>query len=65
MNSQTVASALELDWSPSTYDGPNIRKAAYITSGIMIPGAFVTAWILIALGVINPMPVDKYVSVSL
>ena len=31
----------------------------------MIPGAFMTAWALIALGIIQPMPADKYVSVSL
>lgn len=65
MNANTVAQNLALDWSPSTYDGPNIRKAAYICSAIMIPGSFVTAWILVAMGVINPMPADKYVSVSL
>ena len=54
-------------WMASPYGGPgrNIRRTAYMASGIMIPGAFVTAWTLIALGVINPMPADKYVSVSL
>lgn len=53
------------DWSPTAYNGFNIRKTAYIASAIMIPGAFMAAWALIALGVIEPMPVDKYVSASL
>ena len=49
----------------NTHAGFNIRRAAYIASGIMIPGAFTVAWVLIALGVVSPMPADKYVSVSL
>lgn len=55
------------NWIAPAYAGPgfNIRRAAYIASAIMIPGAFFVAWSLIALGVINPMPADKYVSVSL
>lgn len=65
MNSHTLQDALARDWSPTTYSGFNIRKSAYITSAIMIPGAFITAWALIALGIIAPMPADKYVSVSL
>lgn len=65
MNTQTITSAAMLDWSASTYTGFNIRRAAYITSAIMIAGSFITAWILIGLGIIQPMPVDKYVSVSL
>ncbi len=61
-----VASPLS-NWIAAPYAGPgrNIRRSAYIASGIMIPGAFVTAWTLIALGAINPMPADKYVSASL
>ena len=31
----------------------------------MVPGAFCVAWSLILLGVIDPMPADKYVSISL
>ena len=54
-----------MDWGPSTYRGFNIRRAAYTASAIMIPGAFLVAWVLIAAGVIKPMPVDKYVSISL
>ena len=55
------------DWVAAPYDGPgtNIRRRAYLASAIMIPGAFYVAWTLIALGVIDPMPADKYVSVSL
>ena len=54
-------------WVAPAYTGQgfNIRRSAYIASAIMIPGAFTLAWTLIALGVINPMPADKYVSVSL
>jgi hypothetical protein len=54
-----------LDWNPSVHTGFNIRRAAYIASGIMIPGAFCLAWSLILLGIIEPMPADKYVSISL
>lgn len=53
------------NWHTSSYVGPNIRRKAYIASGIMVPGAFVIAWVLIALGVIAPTPADKYVSISL
>lgn len=55
------------NWTAVPYTGPgiNIRRRAYIASAIMIPGAFLIAWTLIALQVINPMPADKYVSVSL
>ena len=65
MNS--VAAPALPGWAAQPYAGPgrNIRRTAYIASGIMIPGAFFAAWVLIALGVINPMPADKYVSVSL
>ncbi|MGI9287459.1 MAG: hypothetical protein ACR2P1_18900 [Pseudomonadales bacterium] len=54
-----------LDWNPATYQGFNIRRSAYIASGIMVPGAFCLAWGLILTGTINPMPADKYVSISL
>ena len=54
-----------LDWRPAPHQGFNIRHSAYIASAIMIPGAFCLAWGLILLGVINPMPADKYVSISL
>ncbi len=53
------------DWSPSDYDGFNIRRSAYICSGIMVPGAFAVAWALILTGIIAPSPADKYVSISL
>lgn len=53
------------DWHAIAPAGGNIRRRAYIASAIMIPGAFMVAWTLIALGVIDPMPADKYVSVSL
>jgi hypothetical protein len=36
-----------------------------MASAVMVPGAFVVAWTLIALGVIAPSPADKYVSISL
>lgn len=65
MNNSITAIPSLADWGRSTHAGPNIRRSAYIASAIMIPGAFVTAWTLIALGVIAPMPADKYVSVSL
>ena len=65
MSSHTVAEALAVDWTAAKVQGPNIRKKAYLASAVMIPGAFVTAWTLIAFGVIEPMPADKYVSVSL
>ena len=53
------------DWSPTPYQGRNIRQSAYLASAVLIPGAFMLAWALIALDVIEPMPADKYVSVSL
>ncbi|WP_101757214.1 hypothetical protein [Oceanicoccus sp. KOV_DT_Chl] len=67
MNSQTTLSSMPslLDWAPVNSQGVNIRRRAYIASGIMIPGAFCIAWSLILLGIINPMPADKYVSISL
>ncbi len=54
-------------WQAAPYVGPGVnwRRSAYIAAGIMIPGAFCVAWTLIALELIAPMPVDKYVSVSL
>lgn len=63
----TPPTATLANWAAAPYTGPgfNIRRSAYIASAIMIPGAFCVAWTLIALGVINPMPADKYVSVSL
>jgi hypothetical protein len=54
-----------LEWSPTNIHGANIRRKAYIASGIMVPGAFVVAWTLIFMGVIAPDPADKYVSISL
>ncbi len=67
MNTDSIARTAGLTWGAAPYagDGFNIRKAAYIASAIMIPGAFMSAWLLIALGIIEPMPADKYVSVSL
>ncbi len=67
MTTNTLARAAGLDWHTARYTGTgfNIRRAAYIASALMIPGVFVSAWILIALGVIAPMPADKYVSFSL
>lgn len=65
MNSQPLAATGLHDWVAPARTGFNIRRSAYIASAVMIPGAFVTAWTLIALGVIAPMPADKYVSVSL
>lgn len=53
------------EWQPVDHQGFNIRRAAYIASGIMVPGAFMVAWTLILLGIIEPMPADKYVSISL
>jgi hypothetical protein len=55
------------NWIAQPYSGAgfNIRRAAYITSAILIPGSFFVAWTLIALGVIAPMPADKYVSACL
>lgn len=63
MNQHTQPSLLE--WSPAPVEGFNIRRSAYICSGIMVPGAFVVAWGLILMGVIAPDPADKYVSISL
>ena len=62
----TAAPALNA-WMAQPYVGPgfNVRRTAYIASGFMIPGAFFAAWMLIAAGIINPMPADKYVSFSL
>ncbi len=54
-----------LEWSPSHVEGANIRRRAYIASGIMVPGAFCIAWSLILMGIIAPDPADKYVSISL
>ncbi len=68
MNTQTLAPGAMpslLEWSPSVHQGFNIRRSAYIASGIMIPGAFVVAWSLILTGLIEPTPADKYVSISL
>lgn len=68
MNTLTAASAdipSLLAWSPSVHQGANIRRKAYIASGIMIPGAFCLAWSLILLGIIEPSPADKYVSISI
>ena len=65
MNTQYSTNPSPLDWSSPGPASFNIRKAAYIASAIMIPGAFTIAWLLIALDIIEPMPADKYVSVSL
>lgn len=67
MNSHTQAATIPslLEWSPTNMQGTNIRRRAYIASGIMVPGAFCVAWSLILLGVIAPDPADKYVSISL
>ena len=54
-----------VDWSPVARTGSNIRRQAYIASGILVPGAFVIAWTLILLGIVEPTPADKYVSISL
>ncbi|MEH6592867.1 MAG: hypothetical protein V7746_21545 [Halioglobus sp.] len=54
-----------LEWDNNPYQRANIRRRAYIASGIMVPGAFVVAWTLILTGVIQPTPADKYVSISL
>ena len=54
-----------LDWEHPAHTGFNIRRSAYITSAIMVPGAFCIAWTLILTGVIEPTPADKYVSISL
>tara|TARA_R110002049_G_scaffold133139_1_gene292557 strand:+ start:5562 stop:6389 length:828 start_codon:yes stop_codon:yes gene_type:complete len=54
-----------LDWDQPVHVGFNIRRSAYIASAIMVPGAFCVAWGLILTGIINPMPADKYVSISL
>ena len=63
----SIAATPLSEWVAAPYAGPgtNIRRRAYMASAIMIPGAFFVAWTLIALGVIAPMPADKYVSVSL
>jgi hypothetical protein len=53
------------DWVAPVPNGINIRRRAYMASGLMIPGAFMIAWTLIALEIIAPMPADKYVSISL
>lgn len=65
MSTRSAAQALLPDWSAVAPAGFNIRRAAYIASGIMIPGSFMIAWILISLDLIEPMPADKYVSISL
>jgi len=54
-----------VDWTPVARNGFNIRRQAYIASGILVPGAFVVAWTLILLGIVEPTPADKYVSISL
>jgi hypothetical protein len=53
------------EWQPAPVAGHNIRRSAYIASGIMVPGAFVIAWSLIFLGIAAPTPIDIYVSISL
>ncbi len=53
------------EWSPATRHGFNIRRSAYIASGIMVPGAFAVTWLLILTGIVGPTPADIYVSISL
>ncbi len=53
------------DWQSSPVQGFNIRRAAYIASAIMVPGAFAIAWLLVALQVVPAYPTDVYVSISL
>lgn len=67
MNSESIAARMPslLEWSAAPHQGFNIRRSAYIASGIMVPGAFCVAWTLILTGVVAPMPADKYVSISL
>lgn len=65
MSSRTITNSIVFGWTGQTHAGFNVRYAAYTASGLMIPGAIVCAWALIALGIIAPMPADKYVSVSL
>ena len=54
-----------VDWTPAAHPGFNIRRQAYIASGIMIPGGFAIGWSMILLGIIDPHPADIYVSISL
>ena len=68
MNSETanpVTGPSLMEWSPAVHDGFNIRRQAYILSGVMVPGAFVLGWGMILLGIWPPHPTDIYVSISL
>lgn len=60
MNTGTLA-----HWNSQPVTGFNIRRGAYIASAIMVPGAFIVTWTLVALQIIAPAPADEYVSVSL